>query len=113
VAELREGDLVLSVHRGEVVAVPVVATGSMRVYEHAVVRLTLDNGQTVHISGSHPTGDGRRLDALAPGDRLGDVQVVATELVPYPHERTYDILPASDTGTYFAGGALMGSTLFR
>lgn len=29
----------------------------------------------------------------------------------YRHAFTYDILPASDTGAYFAGGALVGSTL--
>ena len=33
------------------------------------------------------------------------------EVVPYAHDFTYDILPASDSGTYFAGGALVGSTL--
>ena len=113
VADLREGDLVMSVHEGEVVAVPVLATRSVRVFDHAVVRLSLDNGEQIEVSGSHPTADGRRLDSLVPGDMLGDVMVVAVELVPYTHERTYDILPASDSGTYFAAGAWLGSTLFR
>jgi hypothetical protein len=65
------------------------------------------------VSGSHPTADGRRLDALQPGDTLGGPHVQSLQLVPYEHDRTYDILPASDTGTYMAGGALIGSTLFR
>jgi hypothetical protein len=39
------------------------------------------------------------------------VQSIA--FVPYEHERTYDILPASETGSYVAGGALIGSTLFH
>jgi hypothetical protein len=112
IAELREGDLVLSMHAGKLVAVPVLATRSVQVFNHAVVRLVLDNGRTLEVSGSHPTGDGRRLDALRPGDALGGPRVQAIELVPYEHDRTYDILPASDTGTYLAGGALMGSTLF-
>jgi len=55
--------------------------------------------------------DGRRLDSVRPGDALGDARVLSVEMVPYTHERTYDILPASDSGTYFAGGALLGSTL--
>jgi hypothetical protein len=112
IAALREGDMVMSVHEGEVVAVPVLAVRQVRVFDHAVVRLSLDNGTSIEVSGSHPTADGRRLDALAPGDALGDVTVLAVELVPYTHERTHDILPASDSGTYFAGGALLGSTLY-
>ena len=38
-------------------------------------------------------------------------RVLSAEMVPYTHDRTYDILPASDSGTYVAGGALIGSTL--
>jgi hypothetical protein len=37
--------------------------------------------------------------------------VMAARLVPYTHEATYDILPGSSTGAYFAAGALVGSTL--
>ena len=111
IAELREGDLVLSMHGGEVVAVPVLATRQHRVFDHAVVRIELDEGGRIEVSGSHPTADGRRLDSLVPGDALGERTVVAIELVPYEHDRTYDILPASDSGTYFASGALLGSTL--
>jgi hypothetical protein len=111
VADLREGDLVLSMHEGALVAAPIVKTRQAMVTNHAVVRLVFDNGERVEISGSHPTADGRRLDALVPGDVLGEVRVVSVETVPYGHDRTYDILPASDSGTYVAGGALIGSTL--
>jgi hypothetical protein len=31
--------------------------------------------------------------------------------VPYAYDRTYDILPASESGGYFAGGVLIGSTM--
>ena len=48
---------------------------------------------------------------LAADDRLDGVRIVSAELVPYRHSHTYDILPASDTGTYYAGGVLVGSTL--
>lgn len=113
IAELVEGDLVLSMHGGELVAVPVIATGQMRVTHHAVVRLSLDNGRTIEVSGSHPSASGERLDALQPGDALGAVHVVAVELVPYGYDRTFDILPASDSATYLAGGALLKSTLAR
>jgi hypothetical protein len=33
------------------------------------------------------------------------------ETVAYDPTHTHDILPASDSGAYFAGGALVGSTL--
>jgi hypothetical protein len=112
IADLREGDLVLSMNDGQLVAVPVLATRSVQVFNHAVVHIVLDNGRTIEVSGSHPTADGRRLDALQPGDALGGPHVQSIALVPYEHDRTYDILPASDTGTYVAGGALIGSTLF-
>jgi hypothetical protein len=35
----------------------------------------------------------------------------SVEVVPYRHHFTYDILPASDSGTYFAAGMRIGSTL--
>jgi hypothetical protein len=61
----------------------------------------------------HPTADGRTLASVTPGSALDAVRAVSVELVPYAHGHTYDILPDSDTGTYFAGGALIGSTLFE
>ena len=42
---------------------------------------------------------------------LGGVEILAVDTVPYPYSHTYDILPDSETGAYFAGGALVGSTL--
>ena len=54
---------------------------------------------------------GATRHVLRAGDQLGSMDVVRVELVPYGHDFTYDILPASDSGTYFAGVALVGSTL--
>jgi hypothetical protein len=59
----------------------------------------------------HPTADGRFFGELAPGDWLGGREVASARVVPYADDATYDILPDSDTGTYFAAGALIGSTL--
>ena len=53
----------------------------------------------------------RRFDTLSTGQRLGGAEIVSLETVPYDEPFTYDILPASDTGTYFVGGAWVGSTL--
>jgi hypothetical protein len=37
--------------------------------------------------------------------------VESAELVSYAHDATYDILPDSNTGMYFAAGAAIASTL--
>ncbi len=112
IAEIREGDLVLSVHQGRIAAVPVRATRRKPVSGHRAVRVTLEGGRTILISADHPLADGGTVGQLRAGDRIHGVQVVASRVVPYPFDVTYDILPASDTGTYFAAGALVGSTLF-
>jgi hypothetical protein len=39
------------------------------------------------------------------------VRVVSVLVVPYTEPFTYDILPDSETGVYFAAGAAIGSTL--
>jgi hypothetical protein len=66
----------------------------------------------LEISPGHPMADGRPLSALLTGGNLDEQHaVLSVELVPYRYARTYDILPSSSTGTYFAAGALLGSTL--
>ena len=112
IASLSVGDLVYSVHQGQVVAVPVerlrrVAAGS----QHRVMRVELETGSVIDISSPHPTADGRRFGDLRRGDQLGGVRIVKVDSIPYHHDFTHDILPASDSGTYFAGGVMIGSTL--
>ncbi|MFL5307639.1 MAG: Hint domain-containing protein [Polyangia bacterium] len=111
ISSLTVGDLVLSVDRGKVVTVPILRTTRVPVTRHHVVRVTLASGDVLEISEGHPTADGRLFWDLAPGDRLGSQVVVGVESVPYRFAYTFDILPASDSGTYFAEGALIGSTL--
>ncbi|HEX4339977.1 MAG TPA: hypothetical protein VH062_28915 [Polyangiaceae bacterium] len=82
------------------------------VLHHHVVRLTLDTNRVLEISAGHPLADRRKVGDLSSGDKLGHAHVLKAELVPYRFAFTYDILPASDTGTYLAGGELIGSTLF-
>lgn len=111
IADLREGDLVYSLSHGKMVAVPVTRANRVEAPNHQVVRVTLASGSVLEISPKHPTADGRLFGELRAGDRLDGVFVVAAELVPYSRSHTYDILPASDTGTYWAGGVLIASTL--
>lgn len=112
IASLKQGDIVYSVDNGAIVAVPVLRVGSTQVVSHRVVRVTLDSGAVIELSAGHPTADGRKFGELRPGSRLDDVHFVQSfDVVPYRYGATYDILPASSTGAYFAAGALVGSTL--
>jgi hypothetical protein len=81
--------------------------------DHAVVRLRVETGAVLEISGAHPTADGRTIGDLRRGDTVDGASVLEATLVPYAYDATYDILPASDSGTYFAGGVLIGSTLAK
>ena len=111
IAELGEGDLVYSLHQGAMRAVPIRKAHRVPAPNHVVVRATLASGAVLEISPKHPTADGRSFDDLRAGDHLDGVFVVAVERVPYQHSHTYDILPDSDSGTYFAGGVLIASTV--
>jgi hypothetical protein len=111
IADLHPGDLVYSVDHGEVTIVPIAQVNRQAVAHHAMARVTLLSGDVIELSGGHPTADGRPFDTLGPDDQLGDAVILAVETVPYEEPFTYDILPASDTGTYFVAGAWVGSTL--
>jgi hypothetical protein len=111
IAELRTGDLVYSVHADGIVAVPITLTQQVTAPGHRVVELELANGRVLHVSAGHPTADGRSVGELRAGDRLDGVLVSSALVVPLPSGKTVDILPASDSGTYFAGGVRLKSTL--
>jgi len=111
IAELREGDLVYSMHGGRMKAVRITKAQRTEAPNHSVMRVTLASGAVLSISPRHPTADGRSFGDLRAGDRLDGVFVVAAELVPYAETHTYDILPESDSGTYWAGGVLVASTI--
>ncbi len=78
---------------------------------HEVIRLTLADGRVVMASPGHPTADRRMIGELDVGDSLDGSSVISSERMPYGNGRTYDLLPSGSTGTYFANGILLGSTL--
>ena len=97
---------------GRRTAVEVVVTGSTQVPAgHVMVHVKLADGRELQASPGHRTADGRQLGTLAVGDRLDGSTVSELELVPYSGDRTYDLLPAGPTGTYWANGILLSSTL--
>jgi hypothetical protein len=111
ISTLAPGDLVYGARDGQLVPVPVLRVSSTPVSGHTLVRLTLASGRTLEMSAGHPTADGRPFDALRVGDAMDAEVIVAIDRVPYAGDHTWDILPASDDGTYVAAGVLVGSTL--
>jgi hypothetical protein len=111
IAELRPGDLVYSEHEGTLLAVPLLRVVRQPVTGHHVLHVVTAGGAVLDISAPHPTADGRTFGELQAGDRLDGDLIVVREVVPYPYAFTYDILPASSTGTYLANGLMIGSTL--
>ena len=113
IADLQAGDLVYTVEGNAIVAVPILRTNRTPVANHHVIRVKLADGRSLEISAGHPTADGRTFGDLFAGTRLDGAAVEFVEVVPYTHPYTYDILPLSRSGSYFAAGLLIGSTLHR
>lgn len=111
IEDLRPGDLVYSVEHDGVVVVPIARVRRTPVDHHSVLRIRLAGGRVLEVSGLHPTAEGVPLANLRRGDVLDHTRIEEVKLVPYTHDATYDILPDSGTGTYFAAGVLLGSTL--
>ena len=111
IADLRPGDLVYSVDHDAIVAVPIERVNRAPVNGHSVMRVSLASGAVLSISAPHPTADGRTFGDLRAGDALDGARIISVTRVPYTHAFTYDVLPRSSTGAYFAAGALIGSTL--
>lgn len=90
----------------------VVAIGSTPVpTTHQVVHLVLSDGRTVDVSPGHRLPDGRRLGDLQAGDSVDGATVVSAALEAYDGGATFDLLPSGPSGTYWANGILLASTL--
>ena len=111
IADIRVNDWVYSVDRDGIKAVRVARVIRRPVRNHHVIRVMIDAGRNLEISAPHPTADGRTFGDLRVSDLLDGNRIQSVEVIDYAHEYTYDILPDSDTGFYFAGGMLIGSTI--
>jgi hypothetical protein len=97
---------------GSKITTPVLEVGSMAVPPgHMMVHLVLADGRELLASPGHRTADGRALGSLALGLALDGSTITQWELVRYAGDRTYDLLPEGPTGTYWANGILLSSTL--
>ncbi len=115
VESLRPGDLVWTLDgKGQRVARPLTAVGRTPAPAgHRVVHLVLEDGREVWLSPGHPTANGRTAGELKAGDRHSGGLVESASLEMYRASATYDLLPASETGFYWANGVLLGSTLAK
>jgi hypothetical protein len=113
VEDLKSGIMVWTVDaRGRRVAAPILVVSAVRVpVGHSVVHISLDDGREVRVSPGHPTADGRDVSALKVGSQYDGARIVRAELEIYSHAETFDLLPAGDTGFYWANGILLASTL--
>jgi len=99
---------------GRRVAQPLVRIGKTFVpASHQVVHLVLDDGRELWASPGHPTVDGETLDQLQIGDSLDGANILLIERIPYTDLATYDLLPAGETGFYWANGIMIASTLIE
>ncbi len=79
--------------------------------KHQVIDLKLDGGRELFVSPNHPTYDGRTIGSLKVREMYDGSTIKSADLILYKYQYTYDILPDSTTGDYFANSILVGSTL--
>lgn len=80
---------------------------------HQVVHLVMADNREVWVSPNHPLVNGQSVGSLKVGDVYDGSRIIVAALVQYWDNYTYDILPDSATGQYWADGILLGSTLFK
>ncbi|MBI3980950.1 hypothetical protein HY345_03040 [Candidatus Microgenomates bacterium] len=113
VQNLHEGTKIWTINKnGEKELQPILKTSSATVpNNYAIVRLVLSDGRELYVSPGHPTYNGKTISELKINDKYDKARVIYYDTVQYHSDRTYDLLPAGDTGFYWANGILMGSTL--
>lgn len=112
VSTLHVGDLVwTATANGTRVAAPLLAVNSIPLRgDHSIALVTLDDGRTLRASSSHPLVDGTLVGAILVGTVVDGARVTAIEALRY-RGATWDLLPAGETGTYWADSVRLGSTL--
>ncbi len=114
VKDIRVGSVVWSVDNGHRVASTVARISRAATPRtHRVVHLSLSDARQLWVSPGHPTASGIPVGLLRVGDVYDGATVLTMNMVPYWDDATYDILPDSITGQYWANDILMGSTLKR
>lgn len=113
VTDLKAGMSVWSVDKeSNKISVPILRLSKTRVPQnHRVSHLVLSDGRKLDVSPNHPNTSGNPVSLLKPGDIYDKSVVLENSLLPYWDLFTYDLLPDSETGFYFANSILLKSTL--
>jgi hypothetical protein len=110
---LKPGDLVWSINTvGQKVLVPIIKVSKRAVPQGTqLLHISLQDGRSLLISPNHPTASGLPFKDIEVGDSLDHSKVISINLTIYKDGFTFDILPQSYSGDYWANGVLVGSTL--
>lgn len=113
VQDMKVGDWVYSIDsNSKKIAVKILKVGNTYVgNSHKILTIKLSDGRSLSVSPGHPTADGRDVATLKTEHILDGSKIKNISTSNYNYEYTYDLLPDSTTGSYFANGILMGSTL--
>lgn len=113
VKDITRGMLVFSINKaGEKVISKVIKVGNSVVpITQRIVHVVLSDGRNLYVSPNHPTITGQVVGNLRVGQTYDNARITKTDLVSYWDLKTYDLLPDSETGFYYANNILMGSTL--
>ncbi|HEV2728454.1 MAG TPA: Hint domain-containing protein [Terriglobales bacterium] len=113
VKDLKVGMLVWTLDsKGQKVAVPILKTSAVPVPPaHRMMHLVMKDRRELWASSGHPTIDGHTVGELQQTSIYDSAVVAYSEVVPYDDTKTYDLLPAGNTGFYWANGILLASTL--
>jgi hypothetical protein len=115
VESLQVGDVVWSVDsRGQRIAASIAKTPRTEVPPgFQVLRIELADGRSLAASPNHPSAQYKALGDYRIGELLDGGQIVNIEAESYQADFTYDLLPATGSGFYWADGILVGSTISR
>lgn len=75
------------------------------------LHLRLDDGRELRASAAHPTANGRLLGSYQVGELLDGARISAIDLLSFPENATFDLLPAGPTAIYWVNGIALKSTL--
>ena len=112
VTSLKVGDIVWTTDAaGNRIVRPLIKVSRVPAPNHRVVHLVLADSRSLDVSALHPAAGGIMVGDLKAGDAYDGSVVQSAAVKAYEGTATYDILPAGETGYYWANGILMGSTL--
>ncbi|MCP4440242.1 MAG: hypothetical protein GY810_14960 [Aureispira sp.] len=113
VEQLQPNTLVYTLNeQKEKVAAPLQKVESLPVgKKHRLIRVTLEDSTVLVVSEGHPLDDYWGVEYLANRIVYNGKKIEKVERLLMQIEQTWDLLPSSTTGVYWANGVCLGSTM--